>query len=105
MPGFQNDLHGSGEKLVRSGLGVKKLEEYNALAAQREDVPHMPSVVVVIDELADLMTEAADLPEPVVPAISRWGSLAMSPTMFRLLMSRPMRGPRRCDPRPRHHPV
>ena len=30
-----------------------------------------------------------DLPEPVVPAMSRWGSLAMSPTMSRLLMSRP----------------
>ena len=30
-----------------------------------------------------------DLPEPVVPAMSRWGSLAMLPTMLRLLMSRP----------------
>ena len=42
-----------------SELGVKKLEEYNALAAQREDLPHMASVVVVIDELADLMLVAA----------------------------------------------
>ena len=38
---------------------MKKLEEYNALAAQREDLPHMASVVVVIDELADLMLVAA----------------------------------------------
>ena len=37
-----------------SELGAKKLEEYNAIAARREDVPHMPSVVVVIDELAEI---------------------------------------------------
>jgi len=30
-----------------------------------------------------------DLPEPVVPAISTWGSRSMSPTMFRPPMSRP----------------
>ena len=35
--------------------GVKKLEEYNKLAAVREDLEKLPSVVVVIDELADLM--------------------------------------------------
>ena len=31
-----------------------------------------------------------DLPLPVVPAISRWGSLAMSPTMGSPPMSLPM---------------
>ena len=30
-----------------------------------------------------------DLPEPVVPAMSTWGSLAMSPTMSLFPMSRP----------------
>ena len=30
-----------------------------------------------------------DLPEPVVPAMSTWGSRAMSPTMSWLPMSRP----------------
>ena len=39
--------------------GVKKLEEYNKLAAVREDLEKLPSVVVVIDELADLMLVAA----------------------------------------------
>ena len=39
-----------------SELGVKKLEEYNAIAARREDIQHMASVVVVIDELAGWCT-------------------------------------------------
>ena len=30
-----------------------------------------------------------DLPEPVVPAISTWGSFSILPTMFLPLMSRP----------------
>ena len=59
-----------------SGLGVKKLEEYNALAAQREDVPHMPSVVVVIDELADLMTEAAKEVEESICRVAQMGRAA-----------------------------
>ena len=51
-----------------SELGVKKLEEYNALAAQREDLPHMASVVVVIDELADLMK--ANIPSRIAFAVA-----------------------------------
>src|SRR5699024_2220511 len=39
--------------------GVKKLEEYNKLAKASEDLETLPSVVVVIDELADLMLVAA----------------------------------------------
>ncbi len=39
--------------------GVKKLEEFNRLARAREDLETLPSVVVVIDELADLMLVAA----------------------------------------------
>ena len=59
-----------------SELGVKKLEEYNALAEQREDVPHMASVVVVIDELADLMTEAAKEVEESICRVAQMGRAA-----------------------------
>ena len=59
-----------------SELGVKKLEEYNALAAQREDVAHMASVVVVIDELADLMTEAAKEVEESICRVAQMGRAA-----------------------------
>ena len=38
--------------------GVKKLEEFNRLARASEDLETLPSVVVVIDELADLMLVA-----------------------------------------------
>ncbi len=59
-----------------SELGVKKLEEYNALAGQREDVPHMASVIVVIDELADLMTEAAKEVEESICRVAQMGRAA-----------------------------
>ena len=59
-----------------SELGVKKLEEYNALAAQRDDVAHMASVVVIIDELADLMTEAAKEVEESICRVAQMGRAA-----------------------------
>ncbi len=59
-----------------SELGVKKLEEYNALARQREEVPHMASVIVVIDELADLMTVAAKEVEESICRVAQMGRAA-----------------------------
>ena len=59
-----------------SELGVKKLEEYNAIAAGRENLPHMPSVVVVIDELADLMVVAAKEVEESICRVAQMGRAA-----------------------------
>ena len=59
-----------------SELGVKKLEEYNAIARKREDLPHMASVVVVIDELADLMLVAAKEVEESICRVAQMGRAA-----------------------------
>ena len=59
-----------------SELGVKKLEEYNGLARQREDLKKMPTVVVVIDELADLMLVAAKEVEESICRVAQMGRAA-----------------------------
>ena len=59
-----------------SELGVKKLEEYNAIAAQREDMQKMATVVVVIDELADLMLVAAKEVEESICRVAQMGRAA-----------------------------
>ena len=56
--------------------GVKKLEEFNKLARGREDLETMPSVVVVIDELADLMLVAAKEVEESICRVAQMGRAA-----------------------------
>ena len=59
-----------------SEVGVRKLEEYNALAARTEGMEKMPSIVVVIDELADLMLVAAKEVEESICRVAQMGRAA-----------------------------
>nr|WP_325186256.1 DNA translocase FtsK [uncultured Oscillibacter sp.] len=59
-----------------SECGVKKLEEYNKLASGTEGMETMPSVVVVIDELADLMLVAAKEVEESICRVAQMGRAA-----------------------------
>ncbi len=59
-----------------SEMGVKKLEEYNALAEKSEDIKKMATVVVVIDELADLMLVAAKEVEESICRVAQMGRAA-----------------------------
>ncbi len=59
-----------------SEAGVRKLEEYNALAARTEGMEKMPFVVVVIDELADLMLVAAKEVEESICRVAQMGRAA-----------------------------
>ena len=56
--------------------GVKKLEEYNKLAKATEGMETLPSVVVVIDELADLMLVAAKEVEESICRVAQMGRAA-----------------------------
>ena len=55
---------------------VKDLAGYNALAGQQEDVKKLPSIVVVIDELADLMLVAAKEVEESICRVAQMGRAA-----------------------------
>ena len=59
-----------------SECGVKKLEEYNRLAKTAEGMETLPSVVVVIDELADLMLVAAKEVEESICRVAQMGRAA-----------------------------
>ena len=54
-------------------VGVRDLKSYNALAARTEGLKKMPSVVVVIDELADLMLVAAKEVEESICRVAQMG--------------------------------
>ena len=56
--------------------GVKKLEEFNRLARATEGMDTLPSVVVVIDELADLMLVAAKEVEESICRVAQMGRAA-----------------------------
>lgn len=55
---------------------VKDLEGYNALARTSEELDTLPSVVVVIDELADLMLVAAKEVEESICRVAQMGRAA-----------------------------
>ncbi len=60
-----------------SEVGVRKLEEYNAKAAKSGgEMEKMPSIVVVIDELADLMLVAAKEVEESICRVAQMGRAA-----------------------------
>ena len=55
---------------------VKDLAGYNALARTTDELEHLPSVVVVIDELADLMLVAAKEVEESICRVAQMGRAA-----------------------------
>ena len=59
-----------------SEKGVKDLAGYNALSEVDEDVKKLPTVVVVIDELADLMLVAAKEVEESICRVAQMGRAA-----------------------------
>ena len=61
---------------IFSEHGVKDLAGYNALARQDEELKTMPTVVVVIDELADLMLVAAKEVEESICRVAQMGRAA-----------------------------
>ena len=61
---------------IFSEHGVKDLAGYNALAGTDETLTHLPTVVVVIDELADLMLVAAKEVEESICRVAQMGRAA-----------------------------
>jgi S-DNA-T family DNA segregation ATPase FtsK/SpoIIIE len=59
-----------------SEVGTRNLEEYNKYAAKTEGVDKMPSIVVLIDELADLMLVAAKEVEESICRVAQMGRAA-----------------------------
>ncbi|MBW6456498.1 MAG: DNA translocase FtsK, partial [Trueperaceae bacterium] len=66
---------------MMSRIGVKNLDQYNA-KAKNLDLPELPFIVVVIDELADLMITS---PKEVESAIMRLAQMARATGMHLIL--------------------
>ena len=61
---------------MMSDMGVRDLESYNSLVIQEEGGQKLPSIVVIIDELADLMMVAAKEVEDSICRIAQMGRAA-----------------------------
>lgn len=61
---------------MMSDVGVRDLESYNSIMAREEDGQKLPSVVIIIDELADLMMVAAKEVEDSICRIAQMGRAA-----------------------------
>ena len=59
-----------------SDLGVRDLESYNSIVVNEEDGQKLPTIVVIIDELADLMMVAAKEVEDSICRIAQMGRAA-----------------------------
>jgi len=66
---------------MMSRIGVKNLDQYNA-KAKNLDLPELPFIIVVIDELADLMITS---PKEVESAIMRLAQMARATGMHLIL--------------------
>jgi len=61
---------------MMSDLGVRDLESYNSIVTAEEDGKKLPTVVIIIDELADLMMVAAKEVEDSICRIAQMGRAA-----------------------------
>ena len=61
---------------MMSDMGVRDLESYNSLVVNEEGGQKLPSIVVIIDELADLMMVAAKEVEDSICRIAQMGRAA-----------------------------
>lgn len=61
---------------MMSDMGVRDLESYNGIVMSEEDGQKLPTVVIIIDELADLMMVAAKEVEDSICRIAQMGRAA-----------------------------
>lgn len=61
---------------LMSDVGVRDLDSYNSIALSEEDGQKLPTIVIIIDELADLMLVAAKEVEDSICRIAQMGRAA-----------------------------